>query len=308
MASVRPIRTRQRIGNSGSVSARYSLITEEIGTMRRQLASFFALTFLAAVFALSGCKPDYPNCENDEHCAEKGEVCVNQQCQECRDDTQCQAKYTEEERECIMGRCEVKPECRSDDDCADQGLVCRGEKCVPECTADEDCPEGHSCADQKCVGECEVDVDCGPGRTCVAGACQDDPGAATNISAACQPTTAASGDVVALQIVNFDFDRYDLTINARSNLDHNAECLQQAPSIRIVMEGHCDERGTQEYNLALGEKRAATVRSYLRNLGVDVSRMETVSKGENEPVCRQGTEACWARNRRVQFIQQIGTY
>lgn len=272
----------------------------------RQFANFFAVTFIAAVFTVSGCKPEYPNCEKDEHCADKGEVCVNKQCQECRDDTQCQAKYTEEERECIMGRCEIKPECRTDGDCADQGLVCRGDKCVPECAADEDCPEGHTCEDQKCVGECEADIDCGPGRTCVAGACQG--GSAMNISSECQPMAAGAGDVVALQVVNFDFDRYDLTIDARSSLDRNAECLQQAPSITVVMEGHCDERGTQEYNLGLGEKRAATVKSYLRNLGVDTTRMEMVSKGENEPVCRQASESCWAKNRRVEFIQQRGSF
>ncbi len=275
--------------------------------MRRPLASLFAVTFIAAVFTVSGCKPKYPNCENDEHCAEKGEVCVNKQCQECRDDTQCQAKYPDEERECVTGRCEVKPECRSDADCADQGLVCRGEQCVPECTADEDCPAGHTCVDQKCVGECETDIECGPGRECVAGVCQDVAGAALDISSACQPVSG-SGDVVAMQVVNFDFDRYDLTIDARSALDQNAECLRQAPSVTIVMEGHCDERGTQEYNLALGEKRAATVRSYLRNLGIDTSRMETRSMGENQPVCTQSTESCYARNRRVEFVQQRGTY
>ena len=75
------------------------------------------------------------------------------------------------------------------------------------------------------------------------------------------------------------------------------------PGVTIVVEGHCDERGTQEYNLALGEKRANTVKSYLKNLGIDTSRMNTRSKGENEPVCRRSSESCWADNRRVQFIQ-----
>jgi peptidoglycan-associated lipoprotein len=112
-----------------------------------------------------------------------------------------------------------------------------------------------------------------------------------------------SGDIVSLGVVNFEFDQYDLTVDARSTLDQNAECLRQAPAVTIIMEGHCDERGTQEYNLALGEKRAATVERYLRNLGIDTSRMQTRSKGENQPVCRQSTESCWAQNRRVEFIQ-----
>ena len=74
-------------------------------------------------------------------------------------------------------------------------------------------------------------------------------------------------------------------------------------SAAVQVDGHCDERGTEEYNLALGEKRAATVRSYLRNLGIDTSRMDMRSKGENEPVCREQSDDCWSQNRRVQFIQ-----
>lgn len=263
---------------------------------------FAASTVLAASIALTGCKPEYPACENDDHCAEKGEVCINKQCQECGDDTHCAAKYPDEDRECVGGRCDVKPECRIDTDCTDvgEGLVCRGNKCVPECTADEDCPAGFKCDEQKCVGECENDVDCGPGRTCVSGMCQD-PVRGSEVSAGCTPT--AAGDVVALETVNFEFNEYDLTPPARSSLEKNAECLQEAPSVTITVEGHCDERGTQEYNLALGEKRANTVKSYLKNLGIDTSRMNTRSKGENEPVCRRASESCWADNRRVQFIQ-----
>jgi peptidoglycan-associated lipoprotein len=115
---------------------------------------------------------------------------------------------------------------------------------------------------------------------------------------------SGGADVVALETVNFDFDKYDLTISARGALDQNAKCLEEAPGVTIVIEGHCDERGTQEYNLALGEKRANTVRGYLRNLGIDVSRMQTRSKGENEPVCNGASEDCYAQNRRVQFLQE----
>jgi peptidoglycan-associated lipoprotein len=270
-------------------------------TMRLHLGRLFGIALVAAALAASGCKPSYPKCDNDDHCAEKGEVCVNGQCQECRDDTQCAEKYTEEERECVGGRCEVKPECRIDSDC--DGLVCRGNKCVPECAADADCPEGFSCQEQKCVGQCENDVDCGPGRVCIDSVCQDQAADATNVSAACRPMSGGA-DVVALETVNFDFDKYDLTISARGALDQNAKCLEEAPGVTIVIEGHCDERGTQEYNLALGEKRANTVRGYLKNLGIDVSRMQTRSKGENEPVCNGASEDCYAQNRRVQFLQE----
>ncbi len=270
--------------------------------LRKTIPALLAVTLLAVV----GCKPDYPKCKSDEHCKEKGQVCVNQMCQECRDDTQCQAKYPNEARECVGGRCEVKPECRVDADCASvgEGLVCKSNKCVVECTQNEDCGAGQKCENQKCVAECANDIDCGPGRVCVDGACQDEDRGGVKVSAQCQPVNAASGDVINLDTVNFGFDQYDLTVSARSALDQNAECLRQAPAVTIIVEGHCDERGTQEYNLALGEKRAATVVSYLRNLGIDTARMRTTSKGENEPVCRKQSEQCWEQNRRVQFIQQ----
>jgi len=278
-------------------------------TMRLRLDNVLAIASVVALFTFAGCKPKYPNCENDDHCKDKGEVCVNKQCQECRDDTQCLAKYPEEKRECVSGRCDVKPECRLDDDCAAVGenLVCRSNKCVQECSVTEDCPSGRKCEGQKCVAECSVDVDCGPGRACVDGACQD-PSGGTKVSGSCRPMDASSGDVVALATVNFDFNEYDLTVSARGALDQNAECLREAAGVKITMEGHCDERGTQEYNLALGEKRAATVRSYLKNLGIDTSRMQMRSKGENEPVCRQQTDSCWSQNRRVEFVQTTGSF
>jgi peptidoglycan-associated lipoprotein len=266
-------------------------------------------TCLTIAFILAGanaCKPKYPQCKTDDHCKDKGEVCINQQCQECRDDAMCEAKYPGGKRECKDGKCEIKPECRVDADCAavGEGLVCKAEKCVVECTANEDCPAGRKCETQKCVAECANDLECGPGRTCVDGACQDQGTDGVKVSSECRPMNTASGDVVSLVTVNFEFDQYDLTVDARKALDQNAECLRQAPAVKIVTEGHADERGTQEYNLALGEKRAATVRSYLKNLGIDLSRMETRSKGENEPVCNQNTDSCWSQNRRVEFIQE----
>jgi len=265
-----------------------------------------SLATAALFLGANACAPKYPKCKTDEHCKEKGEVCVMGECQECRDDTQCHVKYPAEKRECQNSRCEVKPECRADADCAavGEGLVCKGEKCVVECTANEDCAAGRKCEGQKCVAECQNDIECGPGRVCVDGACQDQAGTGLKVSAQCKPMNVAAGDVVNLETVNFDFDQYDLTVTARKALDQNAECLRQAPDLKIVAEGHADDRGTQEYNLALGEKRAATVRSYLKNLGIDTKRMDTRSKGENEPVCREATEDCWSQNRRVQFIQE----
>ena len=117
---------------------------------------------------------------------------------------------------------------------------------------------------------------------------------------------ASSGDVIHAETIRFEFDQYELTVDARQSLDNTAKCIQEAGDLRIVLEGHADDRGTQEYNLALGEKRANTVKAYLKNLGVNASRVETRSKGENEPICRDDSDSCWSQNRRVEFIQKRG--
>jgi len=98
--------------------------------------------------------------------------------------------------------------------------------------------------------------------------------------------------------VNFDYDVADLTDSARSMLQKNADYMRAHPSIRITVEGHSDSRGTNEYNLTLGERRASAVRDYLVGLGVAVARISIVSKGEEEPLCREDVESCWAQNRR----------
>jgi peptidoglycan-associated lipoprotein len=284
------------------------VLLKERDSMRPCSRFIFSSAAFAAGLLLVACnKPNYPKCETDEHCKEKGEVCVNGQCQECREAKQCADKHGAN-YECVTGRCESKPECRADGDCTTvgAGLVCRSSKCVPECAANEDCPSGKKCDSKKCVAECSVDVDCGPNRSCVNGSCQDRaPEQATKISAACRPMNATPGQVVAVPTVRFEFDKFDLTVEARSDLDRAAQCLREAPQVVVVLEGHADERGTQEYNLALGEKRATSVRGYLRNLGVETARLQTRSKGKNEPVCSDPNEGCWSKNRRVEFLQAI---
>lgn len=101
-----------------------------------------------------------------------------------------------------------------------------------------------------------------------------------------------------LGTVYFDYDRSDISEDARGTLARNAEWLRRWPSTRIVVEGHCDERGTPEYNLALGSRRAEAVRSYLVALGIADDRIQSVSKGEETPACNDSTEACWQQNRR----------
>jgi peptidoglycan-associated lipoprotein len=102
--------------------------------------------------------------------------------------------------------------------------------------------------------------------------------------------------------IYFDFDRADLTEQARSRLARNAEFLRSRPEFTVIIEGHCDERGTNEYNLALGERRANAAREYLVSLGVSAARLRTVSYGEERPQCQQSNESCWALNRRAHFV------
>jgi peptidoglycan-associated lipoprotein len=139
----------------------------------------------------------------------------------------------------------------------------------------------------------------------------------TGTTVAPPPTAAPKSDVEAnvlnedLTIMNkkgyltdafFDYDQSDLREDARSALAANATWLKKYPSIQILVEGHCDERGTAAYNLALGDKRANAVKEYLNSLGVDGSRVRTVSYGKERPFCTDSTESCWQQNRRGHFV------
>ena len=105
-----------------------------------------------------------------------------------------------------------------------------------------------------------------------------------------------------LNSVFFDYDKYSLSKAAQKVLIKNADWLKKDPSLKIQLEGYCDERGTNNYNLALGDKRAHKVKRELEVLGIDKDRMLTVSYGEEKPFCSERTESCWSQNRRVQFL------
>ncbi len=113
------------------------------------------------------------------------------------------------------------------------------------------------------------------------------------------PVTPASSP---LKDIFFDFDRADLRPDARDTLRANADWLKSNSTARIEIEGHCDERGTNEYNLALGAKRAQTAKDYLVSLGVSTERLSTISYGEEIPVCTEHNESCWHQNRRARFV------
>ena len=105
-----------------------------------------------------------------------------------------------------------------------------------------------------------------------------------------------------LRDVFYDFDSAELSFAQREILVANARFLTEHPEFEIDVEGHCDERGTGEYNLALGERRASVARQYLVSLGVDPSRLRTISLGEERPDCVESNEQCWSRNRRSHFV------
>jgi peptidoglycan-associated lipoprotein len=109
-------------------------------------------------------------------------------------------------------------------------------------------------------------------------------------------------DSKPLDDVFFDFDKADLSDRARASLQKDSDWMRKWPTTKVTVEGHADSRGTSEYNLALGERRAAATRDYLVGLGIATSRIAVVSKGKEAPVCTEETEACWARNRRGHFI------
>ncbi len=105
-----------------------------------------------------------------------------------------------------------------------------------------------------------------------------------------------------LKDVFFDFDKYDIRPEDAKTLDANAGWFKSNPNHLILIEGHCDERGTNEYNLALGERRAKSAMNYLVSQGVQASRITIISYGEERPQCSEKNDSCWAKNRRSHFL------
>lgn len=228
--------------------------------MRNQ--TLFAGMLLTSAMLLTACPPTYPKCESDEHCKEKGEVCVQGQCQECATDANCKEGFV-----CDANKCVPKPECKDDGACG-EGKKCKGGKCTvaeakSECAADDDCPSGQGCTKGKCV--------------------------ASNVTVAC-----------SFDAVRFGFNDYNIDGAVQSSLSQYADCIKKG-NLRFTLEGHADERGTDEFNMVLSQKRAASVRKYLVDLGVSGGALDTVGMGENKPAVNASNEEAWSANRRVEF-------
>jgi peptidoglycan-associated lipoprotein len=126
--------------------------------------------------------------------------------------------------------------------------------------------------------------------------------AATGTTIPSLPSPKEFVESAALRDVYFDFDRYDVRAGDKGTLDENANWLKSNQSAMLLIEGHADERGTNEYNLALGERRAKATRDYLVSVGIDAGRITVISYGEERPTCTEKTEGCWAKNRRAHFL------
>lgn len=251
---------------------------------RRQSLLLLALAALLLAFAPSGCsdkKVDDATCAGDDDCTD-GLHCVNQTCLTCGEDAHC-------------------PE----------GQTCQGGACVATeaiCSSDADCPAGEACIDGGCRA-CASDGECGPGGRCSQGACERATACTQNTDCADDEDCVdgfclkpwlgerPSGIECEMGTVYFDFDDTSIRDDAREVLAANAECLRQAPAeVGVYVEGHTDDAGTEEYNIALSERRAQIVTEFLERLGIDAGRFSVIAKGEGEPSAEGGE-----RDRRVEF-------
>ena len=135
--------------------------------------------------------------------------------------------------------------------------------------------------------------------------------ARVTVTAATVTTTTTTTNQTEAQLfaqsmkdVFFDYDSYDITQQYQRVLQADASFLRQHPNMKFLIEGHCDERGSTEYNLALGDNRANSIKQALISLGISADRIRTISYGKERPFCTESTEACWAQNRRAHFAYQ----
>lgn len=251
---------------------RHFLVTLSLGSL--------ALLFTA-------CGPTYPKCENDGHCEDKGEYCLNMKCEECRENTHCKGAGMQ----CAAGSCERIPGYCDDTIKCPGKQKCRDQRCGPECLDDKECSETDYCDSGSCTarpecGDNALNPTCPEGKECVSGGCQ-----IKLISCNSEP-------------VYFNYNSSTIKRNQRKTLESVAECLKGENVAVHTVEGHCDERGTEEYNMMLGERRADATRQYLERKGVPADRLNTRSYGKERPAVEGSNERAWKKNRRSEFISQ----
>ncbi|MFA5624002.1 MAG: OmpA family protein [Bradymonadales bacterium] len=258
---------------------------------RKLLLAFFSLFILGFAY---GCSPSYPECYEDADCKKdaKGnaidEYCVNAKCAECRNDVHCTSKK-DESYYCNHGTCQrINGYCNPENgiNCP-TGQKCRDRRCGPECYPEsvaEDCPADYICENNRCVPkpECLSDEDCPLGKICKNTKCVEPP-------------------VCQMRLAYFDFDESAIRADAKDVINENAECIKSRDDVKSVkIVGHCDERGTEEYNMALGKRRADSVRNVMSRSGV--KNISSQSRGAYDPVSRHASsEAAHQQNRRAEF-------
>ena len=207
-----------------------------------------AVVLSVIVAFMTGCSPDYPNCDTDDEC-KAGEFCVNNLCQQCRNDADCPTGQS-----CNAGACETV---------------------AGYCTSNADCDSGEECQDNRCV-------------------------------AVAQSTGSGSGgdsgpQACTLQSVYFDYDSSNLEGGSRDQLSSNAACIRERNISSVHLTGLTDPRGTEEYNMALGDRRAQAATKYLKSLGI-TAELSYSSMGEE--LATGEDESGWSRDRRVDFKER----
>ncbi len=230
-------------------------------------------------FAIASCgdTSKKPGCKADKDC-KNNLVCAAGSCVECNTDEQCPSG-----RRCSAHAC-VVTECRSDDEC--KGKVCQAGKCKA-CATDDECGPGRTCKAGLCEAakQCSKSDECADDEDCVNGLCRK-PGAATN-----------PGDATCtLSTVYFAYDDSTVQASERDRLGANVACIEKTKGKNVYLIGHTDTSGTDEYNIALSERRAQAVADFMSRLGSDPARLQVVPKGETEP-----TGLGDDRDRRVEF-------
>ncbi|HLL22484.1 MAG TPA: OmpA family protein [Kofleriaceae bacterium] len=238
--------------------------------MSRSSVPAFVLAVVAMLFAFAlgscGDKTKKPgSCKGDKDC-KAGQVCDNNKCVECKTDANCPAG-----KKCSAGACIAAAECTKDDQCP-TGQVCQAGKCKP-CATNADCGPGGSCNAGVCDRgtKCTKDEDCADDEDCLNGFCR-------------KATAGGTADAgCPLSTVYFGFDDSTIQTSERDRLDQNAQCIEKTKGKNVYLVGHTDTSGTEEYNIALSERRAQSVADYMARLGTDPARMQVVPKGETEP-------------------------
>ncbi len=263
-----------------SIEKKPSRVTVMIPTRRL----LFAMVLGGSALLASGCGPTYPKCENDGHCREKGEYCLQGTCQECRDNSHCEGPGMM----CAAGKCQRQPGYCDENVACVGNQKCRDNQCGPQCLGDDECDgkeycEGGTCTPRPECGDNSLTPACPEGQECIGGSCQ-----VKAVQCTAEP-------------VYFDFNRSNIKRGQRTKLDEVASCLADPNAATVVLGGHADERGTEEYNLALSERRADAAKRYLVNKGAASSKLETIGYGESSPAVNGSNERAWSRNRRVEF-------